>query len=187
MTSIQCFFLSKFFFFCVVGFSANLDHLLLRALYGCSDGSSHGPQLFSPISRKFCVENVFCLCPWFILCYCTICITCAIHLLPLQIALANIPHTNTCFLFCVTSDDMYFAGALAGSCVLNMVVLLFIMMTASIWIIFRVTGPLWGEFVGHRWIPLTEASDAELWCFLWSAHVQTVQDFIQGSIAFKLI
>ena len=30
-------------------------------------------------------------------------------------------------------------------------------------------GPLWGEFTGHRWIPLTKASDAELWCFLWSA------------------
>ena len=34
--------------------------------------------------------------------------------------------------------------------------------------IFRVTGPLCGEFTGHRWIPLTKASDAELWCFLWS-------------------
>ena len=26
-----------------------------------------------------------------------------------------------------------------------------------------------GEFTGHQWIPLTKASDAELWCFLWSA------------------
>ena len=34
---------------------------------------------------------------------------------------------------------------------------------------FRVTGPLCGEFTGHRWIPLTKASDAEFWCFLWSA------------------
>ena len=33
----------------------------------------------------------------------------------------------------------------------------------------RVTGPLWGESTGHRWIPRTKASDAELWCFLWSA------------------
>ena len=24
------------------------------------------------------------------------------------------------------------------------------------------------EFSGHRWIPRTKASDAELWCFLWS-------------------
>ena len=28
--------------------------------------------------------------------------------------------------------------------------------------IFRVIGPLWGESTGHRWIPLTKASDAEL-------------------------
>ena len=26
-----------------------------------------------------------------------------------------------------------------------------------------------GEFTGHRWIPLTKARDAELWCFLWFA------------------
>ena len=42
-------------------------------------------------------------------------------------------------------------------------------MTSSNGKIFRVTGPLCGEFTGHRWIPLTKASDAELWCFLWSA------------------
>ena len=34
--------------------------------------------------------------------------------------------------------------------------------------IFRVTGPLCGEFTGYRWIHLTKASDAELWYFLWS-------------------
>ena len=32
--------------------------------------------------------------------------------------------------------------------------------------IFRVTGLVCGEFTGHRWIPCTKASDAELWCFL---------------------
>ena len=32
--------------------------------------------------------------------------------------------------------------------------------------IFRVTGPLCGEFASHRWLPHTKASDAELWCFL---------------------
>ena len=31
--------------------------------------------------------------------------------------------------------------------------------------IFRVTGPLCGEFTGHRWFPLTKASDAELLMF----------------------
>ena len=41
--------------------------------------------------------------------------------------------------------------------------------------IFRVTGPLWGESSGHRWIPLTKASDAELWCFIWSAPEQRAE------------
>ena len=31
--------------------------------------------------------------------------------------------------------------------------------------IFRVTGPLCEEFTGHRRIPLTKASNAELRCF----------------------
>ena len=43
------------------------------------------------------------------------------------------------------------------------------MMTSSNGNIFRATGPLRGEFIGHRWIPLAKASDAELWCFLWPA------------------
>ena len=41
------------------------------------------------------------------------------------------------------------------------------MMTSSNGNIFRITGPLCGEFTGHRWIPLTKASDAGR--FLWSA------------------
>ena len=43
-------------------------------------------------------------------------------------------------------------------------------MTSSNGNIFRVTVPLCGEFTSHLWIPLTKASDAEFWCFLWSAH-----------------
>ena len=43
------------------------------------------------------------------------------------------------------------------------------MVTSSNGIIFRVAGHLCGEFTGHRWIPRTKASDAEHWCFLWSA------------------
>ena len=39
------------------------------------------------------------------------------------------------------------------------------LMTSSNGNIFRVTGLLCGEFTGHRWNPLTKASDAELWCF----------------------
>ena len=34
---------------------------------------------------------------------------------------------------------------------------------------FRVTGLVWGESTGHRWIHLTKAREAELLCFLWSA------------------
>ena len=39
------------------------------------------------------------------------------------------------------------------------------MMTSSNGNMFRVTGHLCGEFTGHRWIPLTKASDAELLMF----------------------
>ena len=41
-----------------------------------------------------------------------------------------------------------------------------VMMTSSNGNIFRVTGHLCGEFTGHRWIPRTKASGAEIWCFL---------------------
>ena len=43
------------------------------------------------------------------------------------------------------------------------------LMMSSIGNIFCVTGPLCGEFTGHRWIPLTKPSDAELRSFLCSA------------------
>ena len=43
------------------------------------------------------------------------------------------------------------------------------MMTSSYGNIFHVTGQMCGEFTGHRWIPRTKASDAELGCFLWYA------------------
>ena len=49
------------------------------------------------------------------------------------------------------------------------------MMTSSNGNMFRVTGHLCGEFTGDRWIPRTKASDAELWCFLWSAPETTVE------------
>ena len=55
------------------------------------------------------------------------------------------------------------------------VVEIFHMMTPSNGNIFRVTGHLCGEFTSHRWIPHTKASDAELWCFLWSVSEWTVE------------
>ena len=42
------------------------------------------------------------------------------------------------------------------------------MKTSSNGNIFRVTSYLCGVFIGHSGIPRTGASDAELWCFLWS-------------------
>ena len=44
-----------------------------------------------------------------------------------------------------------------------------LIMTSSNGNISCVTGHLCGELTGPRWIPRTKASDAELWCFLWSA------------------
>ena len=49
------------------------------------------------------------------------------------------------------------------------------MMTSWNGNIFCVTGHLCGEFTGHWWIPRIKASDAELWCFLWSAPEYTVE------------
>ena len=54
----------------------------------------------------------------------------------------------------------------------------FLVMTSSNGNIFRVTGPLCGEFTGQRWIPRTKASDAELWCPLWSGPEQTVETLV---------
>ena len=58
----------------------------------------------------------------------------------------------------------------------NLTVLLRDMMTSSNGNSFRVTAWLFvRESTGHRWIPLTKASDAGLWCFLWSASEKMVE------------
>ena len=49
------------------------------------------------------------------------------------------------------------------------------MMTSSNGIIFRITVPVCREFTGHRWIPLTKASDAEFLYFLSARPEQTVE------------
>ena len=76
-----------------------------------------------------------------------------------------------------TDKCMGWSGELLGKSVILVQCLMTqrCMMTSSNGNIFRVTGPLWEEFTGDRWIPLTKASDAELWCFLWSAPQQTVE------------
>ena len=61
------------------------------------------------------------------------------------------------------------------------------MITSSKGNIFRATGPLWGEFTGHRWIPLTKASDAEFLCFLWYTPEQTVEQAIDTPVIWDAI
>ena len=52
---------------------------------------------------------------------------------------------------------------------------------------FLVTGPLYGGFTGHRWIPLTKASDAELWCFLWATPEETAKWTIEKPVIWVTI
>ena len=40
---------------------------------------------------------------------------------------------------------------------------------------------------GDRWIPLTTASDAELWGFLWSVPQQTVEQTIKTPVIWDAI
>ena len=58
----------------------------------------------------------------------------------------------------------------------------YLMMTSFDGNIFRVTGTLCGEFTGYRWIPHTKASDAVLWCFLWSASEPTVEQTMERPV-----
>ena len=55
----------------------------------------------------------------------------------------------------------------------------YLMMTSTNENLFGVSGPLWGESTGHRWIPLTTASDAELRCFLSCAPEQKIEQSVQ--------
>ena len=60
-------------------------------------------------------------------------------------------------------------------------------MTSSNGNIFRFTGPLWGESTGHRWIPLTKAGGAEIWCFLWSEPEQTIEKTFETPVIWDAI
>ena len=55
------------------------------------------------------------------------------------------------------------------------ILMFFFMMMSSNKNISALLAPLCGEFTGHRWIPLTKASDAERWCLLWFAPEQTAE------------
>ena len=62
-----------------------------------------------------------------------------------------------------------------------------VMMTSLNGSIFRVTGLFCGEFTGHRRIPCTKASDAELWCFIWSAPETTVEQIVETLVIWDAI
>ena len=53
--------------------------------------------------------------------------------------------------------------------------------------IFRITGPLWGESTGDQWIPLTNSSDAGLWCFPLCAPEQTVEQTVGMLVIWDVI
>ena len=53
--------------------------------------------------------------------------------------------------------------------------------------IFGVTGPLWGESAGHRWIQFIKASGAGLSCFLWSVPKQTIQQIMETLVIWDAI
>ena len=64
-------------------------------------------------------------------------------------------------------------------------------MTSSNRNFLRATGALggggdWG-LTGHWWIPLTKASYVELWCFLWSAPEQTVEQTMETPVIWDTI
>ena len=61
------------------------------------------------------------------------------------------------------------------------------MMTPSNGNIFRITGPLWGESTSLRWIPLTKASDAELWWFFLFVPEQTVEQTIKSQVIWDAV
>ena len=61
------------------------------------------------------------------------------------------------------------------------------MMMSSNGNIFSVTGPLWGESTSHQWIPITKASDGELWCFLWSTPEQTAEQTTKTPVIWDAI
>ena len=56
------------------------------------------------------------------------------------------------------------------------------MMASSNGNIFHVTGLSWGKCTDHRLIPLIKASDAELWCFVWSAPEETADQTIETPV-----
>ena len=87
----------------------------------------------------------------------------------------NNNYSESCSWYLVTCFGLMYQGVIRSTIALYM-------MPLSNGNIFRVTGPLWGEYKYHRWVPLTKASDRELWCFLRSTPEQTVAITIETPV-----
>ena len=61
------------------------------------------------------------------------------------------------------------------------------MMMSSNWNILHVTGPLCEESIGDRWVPLTKASDAVHWYFLWLVPEPTIEQIIKTPVIWDAI
>ena len=96
---------------------------------------------------------------------------------------------NTCDCMCDVSAKLY--NKYKGRRILEVThhwrATMHSMMTSSNGNIFLVTGPLWWESTDDRWIPITKASDAELWCFVWSAPEQTVEQTLEMQVIWYAI
>ena len=100
------------------------------------------------------------------------------------------PHrtqNQQCYGFCYAVNILTGIGLTKQRAKFRKALMIDFMMTSSNRNIFCVTDPLCGEFTGHRWIPLTQASDAELRCFLWYAPKQTVEQTIETPVIWDTI
>ena len=55
------------------------------------------------------------------------------------------------------------------------------------WKHFQRCWPFVREYTGHRWMPPTKASDAELWCFLWYKPEPTVEQTVDTPVIWDAI
>ena len=61
--------------------------------------------------------------------------------------------------------DTHFVHSIFANCVYICIIVVLIHDDTIKWKYLPRYWPLWGESIGHRWIPLTKASDADLRCF----------------------
>ena len=160
---------------------SRLHHHPDSKVHGANMGSTWGRQdpgrpHVGPMNLAICASIMFVIGMIAIMQYygntlCHICTLMAAYnhvpqCMLLMLKLVTLKHCQTSLFLCkywiIHSNDVCRARGGMGF-------MAFYMMTSSNGNIFRITGPLWGEFTDDWWIPHTKASDTESWCFLWSA------------------